>query len=227
MVKRAAVTGLALAAALAMGPGAARASGTVYEYHIEHPRYGAIGTYTNRVIPEGKGFEVDTVMHIAVRILGIVMYREDANRTEEWQNDRLVAFNGETVTNGKKIELRGAAQGDDFVLTTPQGTVTVPGRVHPSNPWGPEVLHTDLMMSTKSGRIDEVHVSGGGIVPVTFDGKQFLLHRYEIDGKKHQFVWVDDRGVAVAFRTIEDGSPVDFILSSLTQGPGQQSADSN
>ena len=224
---RPALMGLALAAAMAATPGGARAAGTVYLYHIEHPRYGDIGTYVNTVTPTTEGYVVNTVLHIAVKILGIVMYREDAQRTERWQGDRLVSFNGVTETNGSKIELRGAATGDKFVLATPQGTITVPGRVHPSNPWGPEVLNTDLMMSTKNGRVEHVRVTDGGIVTTEFDGKDYRLRRYEVDGDKRQFVWVDDRGIAVAFRTVEDGTPVDFILSDLPQEAAEQRADRN
>ncbi|HUZ74034.1 MAG TPA: DUF6134 family protein [Stellaceae bacterium] len=218
-----------MAAIVAAGPCAAGEPAAVYTYRIEHPRYGDIGTYTNVVKQAGDASEVDTVLHIAVRILGIVMYREDAQRTERWQGDRLTAFNGVTDTNGKKIAIHGKAKGNDFQLTTPRGTVMVPGRVHPSNPWGPEVLHTDLMMSTKSGHVDHVHVSGGDLVAVKFDGRNYRLRRYEVDGEKRQFVWVDDRDVAVAFRTVEDGTPVDFVLADLPQevAQAQQRADRN
>jgi hypothetical protein len=40
------------------------------------------------------------------------------------------------------------------------------------------------------------------------------LHQYEIVGDKRQFVWLDSSGTPVAFRTEEDGAPVDFVLAS-------------
>jgi hypothetical protein len=218
---RLALAGLAAVAAAALGALPAVAAVTVYDYHIEHPRYGMIGTYSNAVNRTGDAIEIDTELHVAVKILGIVMFREDATRTEHWQGDRFVSFTGVTVTNGAKIALSGRAQGDNFVVTSPEGTVTVPGRVHPSNPWGQQVLGTDLMMSTKTGKIDQVRVSGGAPQSVTFDGKDLRLRQYEIDGTKRQFVWLDDHGVAVAFRTEEDGSPVDFVLSHPPQSEAQ------
>ena len=107
----------------------------------------------------------------------------------------------------------------------------MPAQVHPSNPWGPEVLDTDLMMSTKNGRVGKVRVSGGNFVSAKFDGKDLWLRRFEIDGEKQQFVWVNDRDVAVAFQTVEDGSPIDFVLNdppqNAAEAEAQQRADRN
>jgi hypothetical protein len=204
----------AIAAALTQP---ASASDTVYQYRIEHPRYGDIGTYANIVKADGDRSEVDTELHILVKILGIVMYREDAKRTEHWDKGRLVAFQGVTETNGTRIEIHGEAQGDHFVVTTPTGVINAPARVHPSNPWASQVLDTDTMMSAKTGRVDKVTVSGGDVESVTFGDKSYLLHRWEIDGTKRQFVWLNDRGVPVAMRTEEDGTPIDFVLSHATE----------
>ncbi|HUK61016.1 MAG TPA: DUF6134 family protein [Stellaceae bacterium] len=205
--------GTALAAALTLFAPAAMASQVVYEYHIEHPRYGTIGTYTNTVDNEGAAAEVHSDLRVAVKVLGIVMYREEGTRTEQWRDDRLVGFDAVTVTNGDSIKVHGEAKGDTFELTTPTGKIDAPPQVHPSNPWAQHVLETDCMMSTKTGHIEPVNVSGGNVQPVTLDGKELQLHHYDVVGSKHWQVWLDDRGVVVAFRTEEDGSPVDFILS--------------
>ncbi len=196
-----------------------RAAETVYEYHIEHPRYGDIGTYRNVIKQDASGSQISTELRIAVRILGIVVYRENANRSEEWSGGRLVRFDGVTETNGSKIELHGEAKGDQFVMTTPNGTITAPANVHPSNPWAQTVLDTNIMMSAKTGRVEQVNVSGPAVANVTFDGKDLRLHQYEIDGTKRQFVWFDDHGVPFAMRTEEDGATVDFVLSP--PGPGE------
>jgi hypothetical protein len=208
---------------LAPGVPAAYASQTIYQYHIEHPRYGDIGTYTN-VVTDGDGnAEVHSDLRVAVKILGIVMFREEGTRTERWQGDRLVGFDAVTVTNGDKIAVHGVAKGDAFVLTTPAGTFDAPPQVHPSNPWAPQVLDTDFMMSTKTGHVERVNVIGGRVEPVTFDGKELQLHHYDVYGDKHQEVWLDDQGVVVAFRTTEDGTPVDFILTGPPVSEGRNS----
>ncbi|MGH7091491.1 MAG: hypothetical protein ACREFQ_21580, partial [Stellaceae bacterium] len=71
----------------------------------------------------------------------------------------------------------------------------------------------DAMLSTDSGRVEKVSVTGGGFAPVTFDGKAMMLRRFDVTGTKHQVVWLDRNGVPVAFRTTHDGQPVDFIMT--------------
>lgn len=213
-------TGRCLAAALtltaALGtlfqPLPALAAQQVYEYRIEHPEYGDIGTYTNIVTRRGDATVVTTALHVAVKFLGIVVYRQEAQRTEQWQGDRFVGFEGITTTNGDKLEVHGQAEGDHFVITSPRGTVTAPADIHPSNPWSLEVLNSDLMMSTRSGQIFDVRVSDKKEDTVKFDGVPQKVYRYDIFTDKHQVVWVDARGVTVAFRSMEKGTPVNFVL---------------
>lgn len=184
-----------------------------YEYRVVHPSYGDIGTYTNTVDRVGDDTEVTSELRIAVRLLGIVVYRQEARRTEHWHGNRLVRFDGVTVTNGDSLPVHGEARGGSFIVTTPSGTVRAPADVHPSNPWSSMVLDTDHMMSTKTGRVETVRVSGGEVEPVTLPGATLRLHQYEIVSDKHQFVWLDDRGTPIAFRTVERGTPVDFVLT--------------
>lgn len=202
---------LAAAAVLAWMP--VRAAETVYDYHIEHPRYGTIGTYKNTIETTGDRSVIQTELHVAVKLLGIVVHREDGTRVEQWQGNRLMRFDSVTDTNGEVIRVHGEATGDRFAVTTPDGVVTAPADVHPSNPWSAKVLDTDTVMSTKSGQIEKVSVAGGDLSPVMFDGKQMLLKRFDIVGAERQAVWLDDKDVPVAFRTVQDGDPIDFVMT--------------
>jgi hypothetical protein len=207
-----------LGALVAAGP--ARAAREVYAYRVVHPTYGDIGTYTNVVDRAGDDTSVQTELKIAVKAVGIVVYRQEARRAEHWRRDRLVSFESVTVTNGDKLEVRGEARDGGFAITTPSGTVVAPGNVHPSNPWSAMVLNTDYMMSTKTGRLDHVRVSGGEEEAVALNGNTLRLHQYEIVGDKRQFVWLDERGTPVAFRTEENGAQVDFVLAPPQEASG-------
>jgi hypothetical protein len=201
-----------------------RAADAVYRYHIEHPTYGDIGTYSNTVKDLGDHAEVSTELHVAVKLLGVVVHREDAQRSESWQGGRLMRFDGVTKTNGTDLKIHGEAKDGEFIVTTPDGTITAPGRVHPSNPWDEKVLGTDTMMSAKSGQVEKVAVSPPVADQVKFDGKEMRLMRYEIDGSKKQFVWFDDHGTPVAFRMVEDGTPIDFVLTNPPPAKAASSA---
>src|SRR5213079_1562596 len=77
-------------------------------YRVQHSRYGNIGTYSNAVEKTGNVTTVTTEAHIAVSILGVVLYRQDIARQERWNADRLVSFHGVTTVNGRSYELSGS-----------------------------------------------------------------------------------------------------------------------
>jgi hypothetical protein len=210
--------GLATFAVMAALPGVAKAEpGSVtlqtYVYEVEHSSYGNIGLYTNIVTQSGADIDVRTQLHVAVKMLGIRLFHQDASRLEHWENGRLISFHGNTDDNGKEIDIAGSAQGDSFVIKSPLGVFTAPGSVHPSNPWAPQCLvNAGAMMSTKTGRVMKVTVTDTGENSVTLDGQTMKLHQFFIDGEKHEVVWFDPRGVVVGFQTEENGSHVTFVL---------------
>jgi hypothetical protein len=70
------------------------AAAETFEYRIDHPTYGEIGRYVN-IVRQGRGeTEVDSELRIAVKVLGITVYREEAQRVEHWRSDMLVSFDG-------------------------------------------------------------------------------------------------------------------------------------
>src|ERR1700749_3953827 len=89
----------------------AHAATQVLTYNVEHPTYGNIGTYTNTVSQNGKNADVRTDLHIAVKMIGIPMFHQDATRAEQWQGQRLVAFRSQTDDNGTNINVTGKADG--------------------------------------------------------------------------------------------------------------------
>jgi hypothetical protein len=193
----------------------AHAASQVLTYNVEHPTYGNIGTYTNTVAQSGATADVKTELHIAVKMIGIPLFHQDATRDEQWQSQRLVAFRSTTDDNGTNINVTGKADAKNFVInSSSNGNLTAPSQVHPSNPWAPFVLQTDTMMSTKTGKISPVIVKDTGEVMVTFDGRQMRVHQWFVDDDKHQVVWIDDRGVVVAFQTEEQGAAVNFVLKN-------------
>ncbi len=198
--------------AMLAATGAARAAPELYEYRIVHATHGEIGRYANIIEQRGAETVVRTELHIAVTILGLTAYRQDAERVERWHGERLTSFDGTTLTNGDRLEVHGQAQGGGFAITTLAGTVMAPADVHPSNPWSAMVLKTDTVMSTRTGKLFHGVIAGGERKAMRLGDKPMSLRQYEITTDKHEFVWLDDQGTPVAFRTKEDGDDIDFIL---------------
>jgi uncharacterized protein DUF6134 len=215
------LTCAALIGAACAGVRPALAGSDVYEYRVEHPVYGDIGTYTNIVERSGTEADVETKLNIVVKLLGIVVHREEAERHEQWQNDRLTLFRSLTTVNGKPVEVAGEARGNTFVITSPTGTVDAPGDIQPTNPWSSNFVTAGIVMSTKSGRVFKAHLDGVKDVVVDAAGKTERLREFDVITDKHQVVWMDDHNVPVAFRTVEDGTPIDFVLTRYPSGEPQ------
>ena len=185
-------------------------------YQVHHSRYGSIGTYTNAVEKSGDSTTVNTEAHIQVSLLGIVLYRQDAERREEWNGNRLMSFKGVTTVNGKPVEMMGEAQGDRFVMMSPEGDVVAPATVRIANPWSPDVLRGNTILTPDRGRMENVRVKGGEETSVAVNGKSTRAKRYEIDrldGSKRYEVWLDDSGTPVMFSMFNPGGTVTFTLA--------------
>jgi hypothetical protein len=181
-------------------------------YKVTHSTYGDIGTYANVVQTAGDTTTVTTTVHLAVKVLGIVMHREDDQRTEEWKDNRLVAFHGVTDKNGDKIVVNGKAHDDSFMITTPSGTYAAPASVHPANPWSLASLQSTTMMQVDTGKVNPVKVRGGGETTVDVNGATVRAREYEIDGGRRSHVWIDGQGVPVKFTVEDDTGVVSFTL---------------
>jgi hypothetical protein len=213
----AAVAAVIIFLMLVCAPGA-HAAQWVYEYKVKHPQYGDVGTYTNVIEKSGDQTDVSTKINVLVKLLGMVVYRQEAERHESWRGGRLAEFRGTTVINGKQTEVRGEAQGDTFFIEAPRGTFVAPANVRPTNPWSARLFEGDVMMSTITGRLFQPTVQQSEEV-LLLDGQTERLRRLDILSDKREVVWLDSHDVPVAFRAEEDGTPVDFVL---VRRPGQQ-----
>jgi hypothetical protein len=182
-------------------------------YRAEHPVFGDIGTYTNTIELTGDTTMIRTSVHIRVTALGLVLHREDAERTERWKDDRLVDFHGSTTINGEIIEVKGEARGESFIITSPLGSVVAPAAIRPSNPWSSGFLNSTAMMRTDTGKVEQVRISGGAAALVKIDGTSVWTRKYQVDGTIRYKVWIDPQNIPVMF-TVDDGSgEISFILT--------------
>jgi len=204
-----------LAGSLAWGQALAEGSAQ-FVYRVNHSVFGDIGTYANTVEPSRDGITVKTRAHFEVKMLGVRMHREDAERTEHWQGNRLVSFHSVTDKGDGPMEVNGEARGNSFVITSPQGTITAPWSVHPANPWSSNFLHSNTMMRPDSGKLEQVRIGTGQETAVKIDNATIPAVKYEIDGSTKYTVWLDSRGVPVEFVVNDDTGKVTFTLAKCT-----------
>jgi Family of unknown function (DUF6134) len=192
-----------------------------FVYRVSHSVFGDIGTYTNTIEPSRDGTTVQTQAHFQVSMLGVRMFREDAERTERWQGNRLVSFHGITDKGDGPAEVKGEARGNSFVITSSKnGTITAPASVHPANPWSANFLSSNTMMRPDSGKLEQVRIGSGQETTVKIDGAAVPAVKFEIDGSTRYTVWLDGRGVPVQFVVDDDTGKVTFTLAKCVHcGP--------
>lgn len=212
---------VAIAGATALPFGAVEAAAPMQlTYRVTHSTFGDIGTYTNTIEPVAGGITVQTRAHFQVKMLGVQLYNEDAQRTERWQDNRLVSFDGVTSKGGESTTVRGEARGNRFVINTPHGIETAPATVHPANPWSANFLNSNTMMRPDDGRLEAVRISGGEPGVIDLDGRPIRARKYQIVGVTHYDIWLDDQGVPVKFAVDDNSGKVTFTLASCSRCDG-------
>jgi hypothetical protein len=188
----------------------------VYTYAVLHPRYGEIGTFTDTIDRKPKTMRIEGRLRVAVKFLGIVLYRKETDVTAIMRDDRLVSLQSVTKKGGEYVQVRGEAQGDQFVVNTTGGTFAGPATILPSDPFVLKSTGEGTMVSTDTGRISNVRVSGGDHDTVSVNGDSISGRRFSVVGATRREVWIDDHGIPVMFRVVENGTPIDFVLRNAT-----------
>lgn len=181
-------------------------------YNVKHSVFGNIGTYSNLIEKSGATTTIKTTAHFLVTALGVGLHREDAQRVEQFLGDRLTFFHGVTVKNGETTEIKGQANGNNFVIDGPSGQVTVPASVKPANPWSTASIESSEMMRVDTGKVEKVSVSGGGQTNVNIDGASTSVREYDISGATKYKVYIDNHDTPVMFVVDDDSGQVTFTL---------------
>jgi hypothetical protein len=175
-------------------------------YRISHSLVGELGSYTCTVEPLGQGsIEIRSREHIDARMLGIPVYRMDAANTERWQGDRLLSFRAVTEQAGERTEISGRAEGDRFVITSPQGQLAAAANVHPAEPCAADFVQSTTILRPDTGGLEQVRVSGGEATSISLNGAAVPVKKYVLDGNTRYTVWLDWRNLPVKF-VIDDGN---------------------
>ncbi|MFZ0695306.1 MAG: DUF6134 family protein [Alphaproteobacteria bacterium] len=205
---------MAFIGALAMS-GMAHAGQQTYSYTVEHPFYGEIGTFINTVHDADGLVQMDSQLRVEIRVLGIAVFQQDADRSEVWRGNQLISFRSVSHKNGERLEVSGEATDKGFVVTSPSGKTLSTANVAPSDPWAIRGLGAAVVVSTESGKIEDIEVSGGEASTVQVQGLSTPVHHFHVrtDTEKDKWeVWLDEHGVPIKFRSIESDTPIDFVL---------------
>jgi len=199
---------------------AATALAQTLDYDVLHPWLGKIGTYENTILRQGTAVTIKSKLRVVARILGIVVHREYADRTELWRDGRLIGFSGVTTINGDSAAMRGEARGNVFVITSPAGTITAPADVTPNNPWSCDFIHGTTVFALNTGTVEPVQVTGGQPEVLDIAGRKTWTRHYIVESARtHAQVWLNDRCVPLRMDVINNGTDMSLVLTNETEAP--------
>jgi hypothetical protein len=214
-----------LAAAVALGLGVsmtvipALAGQQVYVYTIVHPYYGDIGTLTDTIDRTPDVTRIESRLRIRVEILGIAVYSQASDTTEIIHGNRLVSLQSVSEKDGHHLEVHGHAQDGTFVVNGTAGLSTGPATTMPSDPWLLKSIGQGTLVYPVTGKIAKASVSGGDRETIAVNGGPLTVRHFWVEGENREDVWLDSRGIPVMFRSIEDGTAIDFVLRDTTAAP--------
>lgn len=198
----------------------------VLSYGIEHETWGDIGTFSNTIRREAGTTLVEARLRIEVSVLfgGLVLYREEAERLETWEDGRLAAYESATTVDGEVIRISGRAEGEQFLIQRPDGEIAAPAGIHPTNLWSLAMASAETVMGTKSGSIVSVAVIDGGRRGLEIGGREIETRYYRIEPRSDpkgvpfpQEGWFDAAGIPVRFAVIKDGDSVVFTMTNYAE----------
>lgn len=217
----------ALAALLAVlfvaftaAPAAADWPGKPGRYVFEVTRNGdSIGTQTVTVKPDGDAVVTTTESVIAVKMLGIVVYRLHQTFTETYQGRKLISIRAESK-DGDGLRIADVKRdGDHWSGTYQKETRSFDCDCETSSMWQMDGVRPGPMIEASLGRLRNVKVTDRGNETLDLPEGPVTTRHLSVTGDIERDVWYDPNGNLVsATQKGSDGSDIRQTLMSDPAG---------
>ncbi len=155
---------------------------------------------------------VRSILDLAVKILGITVYRYDYRSEETWRGGKLVGLASTVDDNGTSTKINAAEAHGELDVTRPAGNVQIAGAILPSTHWDAQIIHADRVLNTLDGKLDHIALVPQGVESVmTGDGQRQAMH-YLWTGDIKAESWYDAAGHWLKLRFPgKDGTPIEYV----------------
>ena len=167
-------------------------------------------TVTFKKSPD-QSVKVGVALELAVKFLGMTVYRYDYRSDAIWRDGLLVQLSSKQNDDGEINEVRIVSSEDGLRVEGPKGVVVASANLFPTNHWNPGVIGSRQVIDTLNGSLAEVTITNEGRETITAQGKAISATRFVYRGDVNPTVWYDDRGRWVKFKFVaKDGSEVEY-----------------
>jgi hypothetical protein len=171
-----------------------------------------IGTHTLAFTAEGEVVRVEIAIELAVRVLGIALYRYSHRNTERWTGERLLLIDSTTDRNGRpyRVQARATREGIE-VDGTEGGRYVAPADAASTSYWHARFLRAQKI-DTQGGRLLGTTIEELGEEAIPIGGRDTPARRFRVSGDLTLDIWYDRAGVwsGLLFAG-EDGSAIRYV----------------
>jgi hypothetical protein len=113
---------------------------------------GRIGAQTLEATRAGDRVDVRVAVDVAVRLLGMTVYRYQLEAREVWEGGRLASLVSDANNNGRRLAVRASRDGDAVAVEGPRFTGRVMGNPATTSYWAPAFLERGVWIDLEDGR---------------------------------------------------------------------------
>jgi len=166
---------------------------------------------------DGGALIVRSMLDLAVKMLGITVYRYTYRAQEVWRDGKLVRLVSSVDDNGTPAKIEAQADQDKIDVAGPHGRFVADAPILPSTHWDAQVIGADRVINTLDGKIDQVKLVPEGAGPVATAAAPIRATHYLWTGDIKAETWYDAAGHWVKLRfNGKDGTPIDYLCVRCT-----------
>jgi len=159
-----------------------------------------------------------------VRILFIPVYSYDHETREQWKDNCLVNIDSTTNDNGDSFFISGQRSKAQLALETQDGTTSLDGCVRTFAYWDVELLNSERLLNTQTGRYEPVSVTDLGTGLLDIDEEQIEARHFRLVCKDMTIdLWYTEDMHWLALESVtESGAVLRYLpekLPELAMGP--------
>ncbi|MGH6959851.1 MAG: DUF6134 family protein, partial [Dongiaceae bacterium] len=172
-----------------------------------------VGTHTVEFARDGNRLTVTTNINIAVKMLGITIFRFEHHAEELWESGQLTRVTSRTDDDGEKRVVDLRREGDRLRGSYNGFAKDLPATLIPSSMWHPDSMKQTALLDPIKGRERQVQIADKGEETVTVKGRDVTAHHYAVTGQIKRELWYGPDGqIAQARFPAGDGSLIALVL---------------
>lgn len=171
-----------------------------------------VGQHEVRFVQDGAQLRVEAETEIAVRFLGLTVYRFSYLSESLWDDEGLRALQARTDDDGEVSTVDVERQAEGFTIRNDEGETRAEAPLFPTDHWHSQVLGQEQVLNTITGRLNSVDIAFEEEERVQTGSGERPARHYRYDGDLQASVWYDEEGRWVRLRFLDQrGEAIDYV----------------